>query len=121
MKAEIAQQAMQGAYNLATQQVIGYSKSKTTTTKKSVKTESTNIGIQAWEIGGILAGLGILEAADGAYEFLTGDSGVMKSIKSSISQAGNVDKKTLTGQGLPQAKAKATWLSNFENFFSVID
>lgn len=52
--------------SMATQKVIGFSSSKTKTTKKGTKTESLNVGIQAWE-------LGILVAAAGAYYYLTGN------------------------------------------------
>ena len=54
---------------VATQRVIGYTKSVTRTKgKKNPKViqENLNIGIQAWE-------LGILIAAAGAYYYLTGD------------------------------------------------
>ncbi len=51
---------------MATQKVIGFSSSKTKVTKKGSKTDSLSVGIQAWE-------LGILVAAAGAYYYLTGN------------------------------------------------
>ena len=61
-------EAGQVATTLATSRVIGYTKS--TTYKKGKKNpkiiqENLNIGIQAWEVG-------FLIAAAGAYEYLTG-------------------------------------------------
>jgi len=52
--------------NIATQKVIGFTSTKTKVSKKGTKTDSVSVGIQAWE-------LGILIAAAGAYYYLTGD------------------------------------------------
>lgn len=65
----MASKGIEVASNMATQRVIGYSRSVTRTKgKKNPKIiqENLSIGIQAWE-------LGILIAAAGAYYFLTGD------------------------------------------------
>ena len=65
------------AYNMGTQRVIGYNRSKTYVKgKKNPKTisESLNIGIQAWEIGALAVGGGILASGIGVYESLTGNS-----------------------------------------------
>ena len=65
----MAGKALQVAENFGTQRVIGYTKSVTRTKgKKNPKViqENLNVGIQAWE-------LGILIAAAGAYYYLTGD------------------------------------------------
>lgn len=69
MMAAAASKGIDVASNLATQRVIGYTRTVTKTTgKKHPKTvsENLNIGIQAWE-------LGILVAAAGAYYYLTGN------------------------------------------------
>ena len=69
MISAVAGKGLDVAHNLATQRVIGYTKSVTRTKgKKNPKViqENLNIGIQAWE-------LGILIAAAGAYYYLTGD------------------------------------------------
>jgi hypothetical protein len=65
----MAAKALDVGQNLATQRVIGYTRSVTRTKgKKNPKViqENLNVGIQAWE-------LGILIAAAGAYYYLTGD------------------------------------------------
>ena len=64
-----AGQAMSIGENLATQKVIGYSKS--VTRKKGKKNpkfiqENVSVGIQAWEIGIILAGIAAYEYVNGA-------------------------------------------------------
>lgn len=69
MMAAAASKGIDVASNMATQRVIGYT--RTITRKKGKKNpkiiqENLNIGIQAWE-------LGILIAAAGAYYYLTGD------------------------------------------------
>ena len=69
MMAGIAGKALDVGTSLATQRVIGYTRSVTRTKgKKNPKViqENLNVGIQAWE-------LGILIAAAGAYYYLTGD------------------------------------------------
>lgn len=69
MIASVASKSVDAAANMATQRVIGYSRSVTKTSGKKhpkVIQENLNIGIQAWE-------LGILIAAAGAYYYLTGD------------------------------------------------
>lgn len=58
----------------AAQRVIGYSKSVTKTRKNKVTTESYNIGIQAWE-------LGILLAAAAVYDYVNGPGTVAETIK----------------------------------------
>ena len=68
MISAVAGKGLDVAHNLATQRVIGYTKSVTRTKgKKNPKViqENLNIGIQAWEIG-------VLVAAAGAYYYLTG-------------------------------------------------
>ena len=68
-KTEIAQSLLKSGENLATQRVMGYSRTVTRTKGKKnpkVITENLNVGIQAWEIG-------ILVAAAGAYYYLTGN------------------------------------------------
>ena len=65
----VVQEAGQVATTLATSRVIGYTKSisyKKGKKNPKVIQENLNIGIQAWEVG-------FLIAAAGAYEFLTGD------------------------------------------------
>lgn len=65
----IAGKALQVAENFGTQRVIGYTRTVTRTKgKKNPKViqENLNVGIQAWEIG-------VLVAAAGAYYYLTGD------------------------------------------------
>ena len=63
--------------NLATQRVIGYSR---TVTKKQGKRnpkvvqENLNIGIQAWELGFILLASGIAAVGAGAYYYFTGSN-----------------------------------------------
>lgn len=67
--AGIAGKALDVGTSLATQRVIGYTKSVTRTKgKKNPKViqENVNVGIQAWE-------LAILIASAGAYYYLTGD------------------------------------------------
>ena len=69
MISAVAGKGLDVAQNLATQRVIGYSRSVTRTRGKKnpkVITENLNVGIQAWEIG-------ILVAAAGAYYYLTGN------------------------------------------------
>lgn len=69
MIAAAASKGLDIASNMATQRVIGYTKSVSRKTgKKNPKIiqENLNVGIQAWE-------LGILVAAAGAYYYLTGD------------------------------------------------
>ena len=52
--------------DLSTQKVIGWTRSKIKHNKKSDVTSSISVGVQAWEIG-------ILVAAAGAYYYLTGN------------------------------------------------
>ena len=69
MISAVAGKGLDVAQNLATQRVIGYSRSVTRTRGKKnpkVITENLNVAIQAWEIG-------ILVAAAGAYYYLTGN------------------------------------------------
>ena len=69
MISAVAGKGLDVAQNLGTQRVIGYSRSVTRTRGKKypkVITENLNVGIQAWE-------LGILVAAAGAYYYLTGN------------------------------------------------
>jgi hypothetical protein len=51
---------------MATQRVIGYTKSISYKKGKKTIQENLNVGIQAWELGAVLLGLG-------AYAYLTGD------------------------------------------------
>lgn len=67
MISSIASQGMKEANFLGTQKVIGLNKTVSKHTKKKDTQTSINIGIQAWEIGGIIASIG-------AYEFLTQNS-----------------------------------------------
>ena len=66
--------AMQEINTLATQRVIGYTKTTVKKTKKGTITKNENIGIQAWEIGALLAGGAFAIGSIGAYEYLTGHS-----------------------------------------------
>jgi hypothetical protein len=64
----IASKGIDVAQNMATQRVIGYSRTVTRTKgKKNPKViqENLNIGIQAWELGIIMVGLA-------AYEYVNG-------------------------------------------------
>ena len=67
MISNIASQGAKEANFLGTQKVIGINKSITKHSKKKDTQTSINIGIQAWEVGGIIASIG-------AYEFLTNNS-----------------------------------------------
>lgn len=65
----MASKGIEIASNMATQRVIGYSRSVTRTKgKKNPKIiqENLSVGIQAWE-------LAVIVAAAGAYYYLTGD------------------------------------------------
>lgn len=65
----VASKGLQIAENFGTQRVIGFTRTVTRTKgKKNPKViqENLNIGIQAWE-------LGVLIAAAGAYYYLTGN------------------------------------------------
>ena len=69
----IASKALDVASNLGTQRVIGFTRSVTRTKgKKHPKLiqESVNIGLQAWEIGAILAGVALYEYVNGAGSLL---------------------------------------------------
>jgi hypothetical protein len=55
--------------NMAMQKVIGISGSKTKVTKKGSKNESWSIGIQAWELGIILAGIAAYDYVEGGGSF----------------------------------------------------
>lgn len=60
------------AKDTVSQKVIGYSKSKTYTRgKKNPKTisETVSIGIQAWEIGALLAAIALYEYVNGPGSF----------------------------------------------------
>lgn len=84
---------LQGAGQLATQRVIGWSKSKSYTKgKKNPKViqENTNVAIQAWEFGALLAGGALLIGAAGAYEYLTGNP-LQTVLKTSTSSAESTD------------------------------
>ena len=66
---------VQGVENLATQKVVGYSARKRTVSKKgTVKEEIVSVGIQAWE-------LGILLAAVAVYDYVEGPGSVASTIK----------------------------------------
>ena len=66
MKGQIISKGMDEAIQLGTQRVIGYSKRTRKVAKSGKITEtSESVGIQAWEIGVVAAGIG-------AYEFLSG-------------------------------------------------
>lgn len=66
IKTDIIKGAGEGALELGTQKVIGYSRRSRKISKSGKITEtSESVGIQAWEIGVAAAGIG-------AYEFLTG-------------------------------------------------
>ena len=112
------------AYNLGTQRVIGFSKTKTYTKgKKNPKqiTETSNVAIQAWEIAALGASVGIGMAGLGAYEFLSGHTlgDFVSDVKTSVINTNTIDKGTLTGIGLPGPTAKPNWWSNLQNFFKV--
>ena len=55
--------------SMATQKVIGFSSSKTKVTKKGSKTESLSVGIQAWELGIVLAGIAVYDYVEGGGSF----------------------------------------------------
>ena len=61
----VANKGIDVMQNMATQRVIGYSVSKTKYKKKSVVQENLNIGIQAWELGIVLAGIAVYEYVNG--------------------------------------------------------
>jgi hypothetical protein len=74
--AKIGSKGIDVAENLATQRVIGYTKSVTYRKgKKNPKLiqENINIGVQAWEIGLILAGVA-------AYEYVNGAGSLMPNL-----------------------------------------
>ena len=76
----IADKALDVGQNLATQKVIGYSRS--VTRKKGKKNpkiiqENISVGIQAWEIGIILAGVA-------AYEYVNGSGSLLENLTSGI-------------------------------------
>ncbi len=84
---------LKGAGQLATQRVIGWSKSKSYVKGKrnpKVITEQTNVAIQAWEIGALAAGFSLLIGAAGAYEYLTGNP-LKTVIKTATTLAENTD------------------------------
>lgn len=47
------------------QKVIGFSTTKTKISKRSTKTESLSVGVQAWEIAALIAAAGIYDFANG--------------------------------------------------------
>jgi len=67
--------------SLATQRVIGYSRTKTYTKGKKnpkVITESVNIGIQAWELGIVLASIAV-------YDYVNGPGSVASTLRNPYS------------------------------------
>ena len=81
----VAQSLLKSGENIATQRVVGYSKSVTRTKgKKNPKViqENLNIGIQAWEIAALIA-------AAGAYFYFTGNS-VSNAALNSMPPIGNI-------------------------------
>lgn len=72
MMASVASKGVDVAANMATQRVIGYSRSVTKTTGKKhpkVIQENLNIGIQAWELGVVLAGIAVYDYVEGGGSF----------------------------------------------------
>ena len=54
---------------MATQKVIGFSSTKTKITKKGSKIDSLSVGIQAWELGIVLAGIAVFDYVEGGGSF----------------------------------------------------
>lgn len=68
----IANKALDVGQNIATQKVIGYTRTVTRTKgKKNPKTitESMSVGIQAWEIAALIASVGIYDIINGPGGF----------------------------------------------------
>lgn len=103
---------------LATQRVIGYTKTTTRRTKNKVITKNENIGIQAWEIGAVLAGGAMAIGSIGAYEWLTGNP--ITKLKGDLTGITKSDYSYSTGEGLPAPNSKPNFGSNLINFFKVI-
>ena len=51
------------------QKVIGFSTTKTKISKRSTKTESLSVGVQAWELAALIAAAGIYDIANGPGGF----------------------------------------------------
>ena len=119
---KIASAGMEEFNTLATQRVIGYTRTIRKAKKKSVETKNVNLGIQAWEIGAILAGSAFAIGSVGAYEYLTGNSikQLGQDIKTGITSGNNIDKTTLTGSGSPHPTTQPNTWSNLVNFFKVV-
>lgn len=67
--------------NLATQRVIGYSRTKTYTKGKKnpkVISESLNVGIQAWELGILLASVAVYDYVEGPGSLLATTVGAVR-------------------------------------------
>jgi len=72
MPAAAASKGLEMIQGMATQRVIGYTKSVTTRKgKKNPKLvqENLNIGIQAWEIGILVASIAVFDYVEGAGAF----------------------------------------------------
>ena len=72
MAASAASKGLETIQGMATQRVIGYTKSVTTRKgKKNPKLvqENLNIGIQAWEIGILVASIAVFDYVEGSGAF----------------------------------------------------
>lgn len=65
---------LNGIESVATQRVIGFTRSVTKTRGKKnpkVTTESVNVGVQLWEVGAVVAAVGIYDIANGPGRFMS--------------------------------------------------
>ena len=80
MMASVAGKGLSVAENMATQRVIGYSRTVTRTKgKKNPKViqENLNVAVQVWEIGVILAGIAVYEYVNGSGSLFNNATQVM--------------------------------------------
>ena len=78
--ASVANKGLDIAQNMATQRVIGFKRSVTYRKGKKnpkVVQEDVNIGIQAWELGIILAGIAVYEYVNGSGSLFNNATQVM--------------------------------------------
>ncbi len=69
----LASQGLNVAENLATQRVIGFHRTVKKVTKKKETIDDVNIGLQAWEIGIIIASIA-------AYDYVEGQGALASSV-----------------------------------------
>ena len=80
MMASVAGKGLSLAENMASQRVIGYSRTVTKTKgKKNPKViqENLNVAVQVWEIGVILAGIAVYEYVNGSGSLFNNATQVM--------------------------------------------